>query len=136
MTDKEYRQQRRRIQSLIKKWVQPLGLRWWSINFEYEREDKHSGGSAYAPMDVGGYWETVMDTRCDPNYLKATITVYCRVIKDMNDDDLELSFLHELMHIFVSPMHTQKTAKEEELVATKLAQAVLWSRKEASERAA
>lgn len=128
MNDKEYQIEKKRIQTLIKKWVKPIGLGWWNIRFEYERADKNSGDTTYAPMDIGGYYETVMETRCDPYYLNAAITVYCRVTKEMSDEDLELAFVHELMHVFLSPMHTKQTRKEEELVATKLAQGFIWSR--------
>jgi len=129
MTDKEYRQQKQRVRKLIKKWVRPLGLNWWRIDFAYERINKHEGQPTYAPMDVGGYFEVVMETRCDPYYLKAHITVYLQVTQDLDDDDLEQSFLHELMHVFLSPMKTKQKAGEEELVATKLAQAFMWSSK-------
>lgn len=127
MNDKEFRIEVNRIRKLIKKWFKPLGLNWWQINFQYVRDNKSPDvPSSYAPMDINGVWECPMETHCDPNYLRGTVIFYCPVLQSMSDDDVEEGFLHELMHIFLSPMHTRQCAKEEETVATKLAQAFIW----------
>lgn len=124
MTDKEYFFQKKRIQKLARKWVHSLGLGWWNVKIEYDREEPHGDMMSYSPKDVDGRWVVHMETRCDPNYLKATITCYLLPIANMkNDEELEEMFLHELMHIFVSPMKSDKKAAEEERVATTLARA-------------
>jgi hypothetical protein len=128
MTDKEYRIQKARIRKLIKKWVKPLGLGWWRVTFDYHREQPPSN-TDYAPKSVNGTWVSAMTTMADPYYLTATIDCYLNVLKDCKDDDLEEYFVHELMHVLLSPMHHKKKAAEEELVATKLAQAVIWTNK-------
>lgn len=128
MTDKEYKEQKQRIRKLIKKWVQPLGLNWYSIEFIYERVIKPDDRqTAYSPKNVSGYWQTVMDTTADPYYCTASVTCYLPIVKDLNDRELEETFLHELMHIFLSSMHDKKSAKEEEQVATRLAKAFIWA---------
>lgn len=135
MTDKEYEQQKNRIRKLIKKWVKPLGLNWWRIDFEYKRENKSILESTnYSPKDINGNWVCAMDTRADPYYLTACVTCYLPVLVNVDDEDLEEYFLHELMHIFLRPMRHKKTANEEELVATKLAQAFIWSQDKAHGR--
>lgn len=128
MTDKEYKQQKERVRKLIKRWVRPLGLNWWKIDFVYERSEKTQDDTDYSPKAIKGKWTCALDTSCDPYYLTAEIRAFLPILQDINDEDLEEYFVHELMHVFLSPMHSKKTAKEEEQVATKLAQAFIWSR--------
>ena len=131
MNDKEYKVQKERIRKLIKKWVKSLGLNWYEITFEYERGIRtDTTPTAYSPKVVKGVWETVMETEVDPYYGRAVIVCYLGVIKNLEDQDLEETFLHECMHIFLSPMHNKKENKQEELVATRLAKAFIWSHNE------
>lgn len=128
MTDKEYNYERNRIRKLISRWRDRLGLGWWRIDFEYEREEpEFTGSTDYAPLDIDGIWRNVAVTRCDPNYLKATIVFYIVQIRKLDDEELETVFVHECMHVILSPMHTKQTAKSEELVATKLAQSFIYT---------
>lgn len=130
MNDKEYIAQKRRIQKLIKKWVRPLGLGWWTINFSYRRESSlMPAETEYHPKTINGTWVSAFITCADWCYQTATIECYLNILKDVNDDELEEYFVHELMHIFLSVMHTQDKAGEEELVATQLAKAFIWTNK-------
>jgi hypothetical protein len=135
MNDKEYETQKGRIKKLTAKWVKAIGLGWYKINIEYIREEKQPENTDYSPKVIDGKWVTALDTSCDPYYLTAQIRCYLPILKDMDDEDLEEYFLHELMHIFLSPMHTKAKAKEEELVCTKLAQAFVWSQDIPKEKA-
>lgn len=127
MTDKEYRFEKKRIEKLIKKWRTPLGLGWWNIQFTFEREEPELRGEhEYAPKDMNGNWIVVADTRVDPYYLRAFMRFFVLQTQSLKDDELEDTFLHECMHILLSPMHSKSTSKEEETVATKLAQAFVW----------
>jgi hypothetical protein len=119
MTDKEFEKQKGRIQKLSEKWIKPLGLGWWTIKILYERtsidrdtEDKNS--------------ETIMCVSPLPQYRTATITCFLLSIIDLDDIELEKSFIHELMHIFVSPMSSKNKHDQEEYVATDLANAFYW----------
>jgi hypothetical protein len=136
MTDKEYEKQKRRIRKLIKKWVKPLGLHWWRMDFAYRRDANTNHTASYSPKlnGNGNQWVVVMDTSADPYYRKGLITVYLPELQDMPDDELEECFLHELMHVFLSPMHNQKVAKEEESVAQSLALAFIWINKRNSSK--
>jgi len=130
MTDKEVEKEKVRIKKLANKWMSTLGLNWWTkIDISYHRtEDDGDGPTAYSPKALGGEWVCPMSVTCDPNYLTAEIKVFMPFTSKLDDRELEETFLHEVSHIILSPMHHKQTSKEEELVATKLAQAFYWTR--------
>lgn len=126
MTDIEKEKQKKRITSLADKWLGILGLYHWKISFIFEI-DKEEPETRYSPgrlKAVKGLWEHVMDTEVDPYYLQANISIWLPVIKELTEEELEESFLHELCHVIVSPMSKPSKCKEEELVATSLARAI------------
>lgn len=131
MTDAEYKKEKKRIQALAKKWIKPIGLGWWRINLAYARDDFHE-----EIRDNNSYTNNGVAASCsaEPNYLHATITFYLRVTKTMPDDELEEAFIHELMHIFLSPMSTDEKEDEEERVATTLARGFVWIMEHYSEK--
>jgi hypothetical protein len=129
MNDKEYREQKERIRKLVKKWCRTLGLRWWTIDFIYHRDRKDPNEkSVYSPIALQGMWETAFSVHSDAYYLTASVDCYLPILAQITDDKLEPMFLHEMMHIFLSRLHSKKKDEEEELVATQLANAILWSR--------
>lgn len=131
MTDKEYLEQKKRIEKLIKKWVGPLGLNWWELAYIWVRgEHDGNNNTDYAPFVDGktNRWTCIMEVTTDYYYKTATIKFYLETCMGYDDDAIERYFVHELMHIFLKPMHSTKTAHEEELVATHLANAFIWSR--------
>lgn len=128
MTDKEYEAQKKRIRRLTKKWFHKLGLGWWKIDIEYSRVSSDPfEKTAYSPKLISGKWVSVMATSADPWYRKALITCYLPEVSTLDDEELEETYLHELMHVFLSPMKNPKFAKEEEAVAQSLAKAFIWS---------
>jgi hypothetical protein len=128
MTDKEYEIEKKRIRALANRWIRPLGLNWWKLDFEYERFDFHEeiDDKGESTVDKG----VIACCSASPEYLEAKIVFYLRKTKSLSDDDLEDTFVHELMHVFVSPMSTKETVKQEEFTATTLARAFIWLRKE------
>jgi len=88
--DKQHKEQRSRLQKLVRKWVRPLGFGWWRIDFHYsgERHPENPG--------VAG------ETHADWKYSHATITYYTPVIANMSDEELEHTFVHELCHLPMS----------------------------------
>lgn len=129
MTDKEYSTQKKRVEKLIAKWVKQIGLGWWSITYEWERSLKADPlDSTYKPIDIDGEWTTFMDCRSDPYYRDAYITFYLPACESLSDKRLERCFVHELLHVFLAPMRTKAKHNEEELVATTLADALIWAR--------
>lgn len=124
MTDKEYRNQKNRLRKLIKKWHTKIGMSWWKVDYVYSRTNKQNESDAtYRPID----YICLMDTSTDFYYLDARITFYLPTVKDTEDDVLEESLIHEYMHVYLNPLKDDNKAKEEELVATKLARAILWA---------
>lgn len=127
MNDKEYREQKKRIEKLIKKWVDVLGLGWWCLRYNYIRGSHDGGPTAYAPpTDKSGDLVCVMTCTTDYYYKTAELSFYLETLMGYSDRDVERYFIHELMHIHLKPMQTRSKAAEEELVATQLADAFLW----------
>jgi len=124
MNDKEANAQKKRIRYLVDKWVKQLGLGWWHITYEWTRE---SVATDVAPYESSANHYVLMTTESDGNYMSATITVYLPNIAEVDDDLLEHAFVHELMHIFVSPMRTKEHAGDEERVCTLLSKAFIWA---------
>lgn len=126
MNDKEFNTQRKRVLKIWNKWRNPLGMGWWKVTIDFSRESKPDGDATYAPTDVSGKWSCVFDVRCDYMYKTAGVTAYLPIVKNISDEKLERYFLHELMHIHLSAMRHKDRSAEEELVATTLADVVLW----------
>ena len=125
MKEIEYKKQKNRVEKLFWKWRTPLGLGWWKIELHYSDEESKSE-LTYAPPDIDTKYTCIFDVHSDYYYNTATITAYLPIVKNVKDEDLERYFLHEMMHILLRPMKHKDTAKEEELVATKLADAFGW----------
>lgn len=132
MTDAEYNAQKKRLKALQEKWVTDLGLRWWHVTFSYSREPLKS--------DAAEGRTCLAQTMVDWEYLNATVTFDMQAIVNEADDDLEKTFVHECMHIFVHEMRMwagpevtyekkEEALKHEERVVTQLANAVIWARK-------
>jgi hypothetical protein len=130
VTDREYNEQKRRIQALIKKWVRPLGLGWWQIDFTYNRDGLES---------KRGDRDCVGSCDADWEYLRAYVSFNLPKLAEMDNDDAERVFVHELCHIFVNEMRMwgdreiesekhDEAMHHEERVVTQLANAFLWAR--------
>lgn len=129
MNDAEYETQKQRVERLIERWVKPIGLGWWCINWVWHREERRSD-------DLTGIEVCAMDCHANWKYLEARINVYLPAVEQFDDDRLEYFVVHELMHVFLqemqAPMQTQAEADtmaaHEERVATTLAHALIWAR--------
>lgn len=132
MTDAEFNVQRKRLLALQDKWIPALGLRWWHTTFVYSRQPLKSEAAEGRTC--------LAQTLVDWEYLNATITFDMQAIVDESDDDLEKTFVHECMHIFVHEMRMwagpevtyekkEEAMKHEERVVTQLTNAVIWSRR-------
>ena len=127
MNDKEYEKQKKRVNKVFNKWRTPLGLGWWRIDLTYSRETSAGGELVYAAPSIGGKFTCAMEVTCDFYYKTAIITFYLPTIQFISDQVLDRYMIHELMHIHLKPMQHPERAKEEELVATSLADAILWT---------
>ena len=119
MKDEEYEAQKSRILALIDKWVTPLGLRWWRLNFDYNRDG--SGMEKDSPIErLAG--RTFVNWR----YLEATLEFNMSELAALDDERLEYVFVHELMHVLLHEMRSDEEGIDhEERVATTLARAFI-----------
>jgi len=131
VTDKEYREQKRRLKKLADRWLKPLGLLWWKVQIVYDCDGLQQ------PEDKSR--SLIGVTTVDWHYLLATITFDMREIARQSDDDLEMQFVHECCHILINEMRMwageemsrdklEEVMKHEERTATMLAKAFIWTR--------
>lgn len=126
MTDAEYEEQKARVQAIVDRWLEPLGLRWWHIEFEWQRQHAHPDDddslSKHTTMTCSANWR----------YRHATITAYLPCIAEIKDERrLEWIVLHEFMHVFLSEarmMDKDDWLDHEERIASDLASAFQWVR--------
>lgn len=124
MTDAEYEKQRARVKEIADRWIKPIGLGWWHIDVEYHRDlldtTEENRANNWSPtFRVPVKWE----------YANAIIHCSLPMVEGLDDYDLELSFVHELMHIFINEMREpDPDGKHEERVATTLAKGFIWIR--------
>ena len=127
MDDKTYELQKKRVKNLFDKWQTPLGLGWWKITIVYSREKSRGEGTpSEHNADIGGEWDVIFNVRTDFYYKIAVITAFLPVIEQLSDEDTERYFLHECAHILVCPMEHKDRESQEELVATTIADTILW----------
>lgn len=124
MTDKEYREQKRRVQKVWDRWYTPLGMNWWRIDCNWEREREEDS------------WHTIGKTYCNWEYRTANITFYLPACVDLNDDKLEEAIVHEFVHVLAMPIHDCRDDQAREITehtVTTIARSLIWAR-EAGER--
>jgi len=128
MNDAEYEAQRARLKVLIDRWIYALGLGWWRITNSYDRTGEDFADAAQ--VDHG--FHTGVAARCYPEwrYLMATIVWNMPEVERMDDETLEIAFVHELMHIFLHELHSddEDHLAHEERVASMLSKAFIWAR--------
>ena len=123
MNDAEFAAQRARIEPLIERWVKPLGLNWWRLEFVYVRDEFEVDGKP-APS-------TMASCRANWRYLNATIEWNMpRVLNEDDDATIERAFVHELTHVLINEMreHDDDWLDHEERVASTLTMAFIWLR--------
>ena len=115
MNDKEFRHHMARIRKL-KKWKAILGLWAWDMQVEFDRT-----GDSFDNVGV--------TARCfaDWRYQNITIIWNMPAVANLDDDGLEYAEVHELTHALIDPISTEDD-KNDELVATMVAKAILWTR--------
>jgi hypothetical protein len=110
----------KRIRRLAKKWISPLGLGYWNITIvKYaELEPARNAGA------IKAFTGTAL-----PEYLDAIIEYDPKVIKMLDDEELEQLFVHELMHLFTAELlhECDDLDWHIENVCTRLAKAFIWA---------
>lgn len=131
MKDADFKQQKARIQRLIARWVKTVGLGWWKVHFDYWDDP-----SKFHAEDNGHVaTRALATTTADWRYMEATISFNMLAVEEMDDDDLEYAFVHELCHVLIHEMRADHEGERvhehvdhEERVCTTLAHALLWTR--------
>lgn len=120
MTDKEYREQKKRIQGFADKWFKTMGLGWFKVDFEWSR------------LEDG---EIAAHTNSSWQYKSAIITWYLPHIAKYDDEVIEQTVVHEFAHVLLSGLaqnmihDDEQMAKQVNEYTTELvANAVLWAR--------
>ena len=126
MNDADFDVQRQRLVALSEKWIKPLGLGWWNIAFAYHRDD-------YVPLGTTARDDSLAKCRASWRYGNALISFNMPLVLEQDETDLEVAFLHELMHIFLNEMrwtadNSSDSLDHEERVASTLTKAFLWLR--------
>ena len=125
MKGKERKRQVKRLRAIQKKWIGPLGLKWWNrVEFVYLDKRKPFQSKAKA-TETQRPVESVMVSYIDWARQWAEIEVNLPLVATLNDDELEHTTLHELCHVMVSAMK-EGNDDLEELVVTRLAMAFKW----------
>ena len=122
MTDAEYLAEQDRMRPLFEKWVTAL-LDSWVVKVEYCRE-MYDGESE---EDKKENWASTFTVHSDWSRLKAFITAYCPMTKELNDEELENHAVHELCHVLVNELRGNKDdyLDHEERVVETLARAIV-----------
>ena len=111
LTDKEYRNQKKRVWALFNRLRLKLWLGEWEMTMEYCNgpiSEEHYSACAVADAK----WP----------YRRATISWNLNLVKDLTDEKLEWVFIHEAMHVIVNEMRDdKKNLDHEERVCSTLA---------------
>ncbi|MDZ4249527.1 MAG: hypothetical protein U0990_05495 [Candidatus Nanopelagicales bacterium] len=123
MDDAEFEAQKARIETAFHRWQNPLGLGYWLVHLIWEREGRDF------ESHTDGQTRSTCAARCfaDWRYNEATITFNVPLYSDMDDDTVERTVVHELMHIFLNEVR-EEGLPHEERVASHLTSAFRWVR--------
>lgn len=119
MTDKEYREQKKRVQKYFDKWYSVLGMGWYRIDRNWDR-----ARSEDAPNEAA-------ITSWQWQYRTASITYRLPVIAELDDDKLENVVVHEFAHILTGAMVQNAPDDNDQLkeYGTEcVARALIWAR--------
>ena len=95
--DKDIRVQGKRLKKLMEKWPRRLGLSHWKIKLELCPTSSRDDGEIMfrVSFQTASLWQ----------YMDSIITAYVPAIMEMDDNDIEEAFIHELCHILVGEMN-------------------------------
>lgn len=121
MNDEEFEKQKARVQRYIDKWM-PAGFGWWRLDIQWERGSA-SGFEGYTENpNIIEHWQ----------YRAATITFNLGATKDLTEERLEETVVHELSHLLVGSIldySTEAQCQMTEFAVTSVARALLWTHK-------
>lgn len=116
MNDAEYAEQKARFEQVATKWKAPCGFTHWDFVYAYHRDHWQGEGISEGMR--------LMDVSPSPEYLEAGFNVYLPALQEVDDDKLEVIYIHELGHLMVAGFAPDGYSKTEELACTMIAHAV------------
>lgn len=120
MTDKEYNAEKARIQSMIDKWFNALGLGWYEVDMSWSREVDES------------HRDTAARTEWRWQYRTAAITWFLPTTATLTEEKLERTVVHEFAHILTGSMAYDTDddgyLERMEHATETVARAIIWSR--------
>jgi hypothetical protein len=127
INDRKYRQQKARVDALAEKWKRISGFGTWDIKIDYHREGLRASDAEYERGE-----ETAFRITVTPHYLQMLICVSIPTVAELDDEDLEICFLHELGHVFVEELlcwddEKRPDDKRVERVCTMIGKALYWA---------
>ena len=137
MNDQEFEATRDRLLAVLERWRSPLGLNWWRLTYEYDRTGQDLRLPESGPSTIKTF--VAAETSPDWKYLHATIVFNMPKLQEADDEYLEYTVVHELMHVLLHETREGRSEDgwlHEERVATTLAHAFLWTRQAGAEEEA
>lgn len=118
MDDADFKAQEKRVLDLSAVWKPILGLTHWEITYDFYHDA------------IPGYEDSSATSAPRWQYLTATIRWNCYDVKEMTNEKLEWTFVHEMAHILVNEMRHDDDGPtpHEERVCSVIASALLAAR--------
>lgn len=122
MTDKEYELEKKRVKKFLDKWYSCLGLNWYHIEYEWDRNRNPDESSE------------VMKTEVSWTYREATIYIRLPACANQSDERLEHIIVHEFSHVLTGGFMANMDLSNDfcnqimENATETVANALIWSR--------
>lgn len=120
LSDKACAQEKKRIMRHLEPWVERLGLKWWSIDVSYsisDQSDAYQDGKGRAVAFTSANWQ----------YLSGEIVFFMPLTIGLDEEELDEACRHECCHFILNVTRPEWNIKHEELAATLLTNAFLFT---------
>lgn len=124
MTDKQYREQKARVEKIWDEWYDILAMWWWRIDRTWDRAREENN------------YDCIAKTSSNWQYRTAHITFYLPTALDLDDSHLEESIVHEFVHVLLAPIQDMRDDQAREITehtVTTVARTLIWA-KEAGQK--
>lgn len=122
MAKSDHDRERKRIRRIFREWRDRLFLADWKVVTAYEDGE-------FVSADGKASGEAVATCCADWMYRHATMTFNTRRTRELDDETLTQTVIHEAMHVHLHEMrfYDEGGIGHEERTATTLAQIVMWA---------
>lgn len=144
MTDKEFRNEQKRVQKAFDRWKEITGLGDWIIYHYWHRDGTAGKGDSDRPNTAG--WTTAARVEVSWEYIHATFHWNLHSLQGNTDLEMDRIVRHEIAHVLVNEMRQwapermdqdklDEAHKHEERVVSRLASVLKWCRAEGQKEA-